>query len=430
MLKAFAALVGFITRLIAVLLIILFVISTVLVLLLFNIEHTLFNAETYKRSLTANHVYQQFPALLAGEMTQMKSFLANPCADNPLGCAIDGASPEMQACLTKTLGQEAYAAIGTSQRKPTGLEIQNSQPCLDKYGRGKAPPQEANSSQMGFTNNLTAEDWQALITILFPGNDLQFLTENSLDQVFAYLNGDADTARVSLVQMKKQLTGQAGLDAITLLLNAQPPCTQEQLAQMTTVISGGNGDFELCKPAKEKLADLLPAMQEQLNAVVARLPDKAVLIKPPSPSDSSGGGGPFEKNPRTTLRILHQGLRLSPLLPLGLLILVALFAVRSLKGWLRWWGIPMLISGLIALSIAIIALGGLEWVWITYIVAKFPPYISPDMTDLVHRLVRLLAQDLVKGIMVEAGLIGAFGLAAFVGSFFIASKKIQTQQTG
>src|SRR3989304_2322546 len=123
-----------IAKLFAVLFSILFIVATVIVLLLVNLEHTLLNAQTYKRLLVENKVYEQLPALMAEQSSSLERFLADPCADNPLVCAMDGAPAELQTCLTDSLGEEAYLEIGSGQRQPTGVELQSSQPCLDQYG--------------------------------------------------------------------------------------------------------------------------------------------------------------------------------------------------------------------------------------------------------------------------------------------------------
>ncbi len=430
MLTALKAIFRLIARSLAAIFAILFVIVTVLVLLLLNIERTMFDAETYKRALAENKIYQQLPALAADEMAKMKSFLANPCAASPLGCAIDGASPELRACLTEILGQEAYVAIGSGRRNPTEAELRNSQPCLDQDGGAEEPLPTSGGGQMAFLNTLTAEDWQALLSVLLPPELLQPMTENVLDQVFTYLNGEADSARISLAPLKKQLTGQASQEALKILLAAQPACIQEQLSQMTVIISTGKGGLALCAPPKETLDWLLPEMQVQLSALVARMPDEAVIIKPPSRSAPPGNGGPLGNDPPAVLRKIHLGIRLSPLLPLGLLLLVTLFGVRSLKGWLRWWGVPMFIAGLIAFCVAIASQPALDWAWVTYIVVRIPPLVSASIPEIGHELARFLVQDLMKWIMLEAGMLGLLGLAAIVSSFFIktVSKEVDLEE--
>src|SRR3990172_12217307 len=111
----------------------LFVAATVLVLTLISVDRALLNADTYKRALAQQGIYERIPALAAEQLGALETFIANPCAENPLTCRIDGASPELQSCLTAALTEEALVEIGSFKREPTEAELQLAQPCLDLY---------------------------------------------------------------------------------------------------------------------------------------------------------------------------------------------------------------------------------------------------------------------------------------------------------
>jgi hypothetical protein len=105
------------------------------------------------------------------------------------------------------------------------------------------------------------------------------------------------------------------------------------------------------------------------------------------------------------------------------LLLVTLFAVRSFKSWMRWWGIPIFISGTIALGLGISALLALNVAWTMYIVPRIPPFIPADMAGIGHELVRSIAHTISKWIVLQAIILLAVGLAAWIGSSFIKTKK-------
>ena len=405
----------------------LFIAATVLVLTLISADRALLNADTYKRALAEQGIYARIPALAAEQLGSLETFLSNPCAENPLICRIDGASPELQACLTDALGQEALEDIGTFKREPTEAELRVAQPCLDQYaGTGEEPEDSGGSGgeQMAFMKNLGPEHWERLISTVLPPDDLQVMTEEALDQAFAFLDGDVDSARISLVALRERLNGQAGQELIQFLLSAQPPCTDAQLAQLTADVSEGEGDLVLCQPQAEDADALMFHMQERFDSLVAEMPDEAELIKPPSPSAPAGGGGPLGDDPLAALRVLRRWLWLSLLLPLALLLPVTVFGVRSRKAWLRWWGIPAFIAGTLTAGLGIAAVPALDWAWVSYIAANMPPMLSSSMSGIAHELAASVALELTKCTLLSGGAVMLLGLAAIIGSSRVKARSV------
>lgn len=473
----------FLSKTLAVIFAILFVIAAVLVILLFNVERKLFDADLYKGALAENQIYERLPGIASALLTTSLTY--NPCAENPLLCedipdelrmcyiqklgqdryvtlasgkdkATDAemeaiqpcldqfgeettpatgeqqngenplltASPETQACVRQAIGDAAYEELYNSQRAPTEAEIQQITPCLSQAGTGDLGSL-GGDSQGGmppFMKNLNASDWEAIIRILLPPAELKALTENVLDQVFAYLEGKTDKASVSLVALRERLAGPAGEEAIRQLIAAQPPCTNEQLAQLAASAVSGMEGMISCAPPEEIIALILPQFQAQLLSLLGKMPDKVVILEPDSQSAPSGNSGPLGNDPVSVIRTVRLGLRLSPLLPLGLLMLVTLFGVRSLKGWMRWWGIPFFFAGLIALApgIALLPLSSLAWN--KFVLPRIPPIIPADIINIGRNVVTYIVHDLSEPIVLQAVILLVLGLAAWIGSFFVKAK--------
>ncbi len=416
-----------IARFIAAIFAILFVITTVLALMLTTVNRLMFNANIYKNTLNGQNIYERLPEIVGVALTS--DFFIDPCAHNPLACNIDGASPELQTCLTTALGPVAYEAIGSSQRNPTEEELQLAQPCLDQYGTQQTanhPPEMGGSSGEGgmpsFMQNLTAANWQTILTMLLPPDDLRTMTESTLDHMFAYLNGETDTVTIPLEKLKERLTGTTGAELIMQFINSQPPCTEQELTQMVSEISNGDMALVLCKPPEAVLTILSPFLPDLLNAVVAKIPDNATIIKSPSSGALPSGTGPFGADPITTIRTVRLVMYLSPLLPLAILLFVTLFAVRSVKSWMLWWGIPIFASGMIVLVLGISALPALNAAWTMFIVPRIPPFIPANFAAIGQEMVRSIVNTIVKGIVLQAIILLAIGLAAWIGSSFIKAK--------
>ena len=117
------------------------------------------------------------------------------------------------------------------------------------------------------------------------------------------------------------------------------------------------------------------------------------------------------EDPQVMRQRIDTGIRFSPLLVLCLLLLIAVFGVRSLRGWLCWWGIPVFIAAFITLSAGIASLIFFEPAWASYIIPltaeSTPVQIEPDVS-------RALFNDLVVQLVLEAGILTLLGLIALL----------------
>jgi hypothetical protein len=414
-----------IARVIAAIFAFFFVITTLLAILLTTLNGQMFNARLYKNALVTQNIYSRLPEIVGAAITS--NVLSNPCARNQLVCSMDGASPELQTCLTTALGTAAYQAIGSGARTPTSTELRLAQPCLDQYGKGINSQSGTGGSGMpSFLQNLTAADWQAMLTILLPPDTLKSMTESTLDQMFAYLNGEAASVSVPLVTLKQHLLGPSGANLILQLLNSQQPCSKEDLAQLTSGMS--NGGIVFCKPPEDVLPLVTSLLPDLLNSVVPQIPDKAFIINPPAPGAPTPGSGPFGADPISTLRTIRLVMRLSLLIPLIFLILVTLFAVRNIKSWMRWWGIPFFVTGAITLVLGITIIPALNIAWIWFIAPQIPVFIPVEIPTVGLELFRSILKTLSGWIILPGVIICVLGLSAWIGSTFIKMKNLPEKQ--
>jgi hypothetical protein len=329
-----------------------FVAVTVIVLFLFNAEHEIFNPESYKRALLEQGFYDELPAQAAGQLAS-----------------------SLSAGGVEELGAAAV-----------------------------------------YFRSLKPQDWEIILSGLFTQEWLQSQMESAIDQFFSYLDSDRPALEiiVSLAEPKIRLQGEPGMRAFQQMLNAQPPCTQEQLLAMSqAALMNGIENMPICQPPEDLVADFRPEIQAGLNQVATSLPnevnlgDRLLSAQP----DSAGISPP---DPRANLRRTRALIRISPLLPAALLLLITICGVRSLREWLLWWGIPLLLAGLAALGAGLIA-GPLVSRWITepFITAAELP---PDLAQAVSGIVQSLAGSVLRSSMVPGGILALVGLAmALVG---------------
>jgi hypothetical protein len=269
---------------------------------------------------------------------------------------------------------------------------------------GEVLEKDANESNTPFARQLTSENWATIVQTLLPPEQLRAMTENAITQIFAYLNNETSNPQVSLLALKQRLSGSAGLDAAINLIHAQPDCTAEQVVQL--IASFGQ---VLCNPPQDVLNLAKPILQSQLNATAAEIPDQISLIGADSQSLSL-----------RNLRLARFIMQLSPLIPLALLFGITIFAVRTFKGWLAWWGWPFLIAGVIGAISGFSGAPLFRTALENFILRRTQLTIPSELTDAV----RTVMDDVLWKIFQPAGwqaliLVGV-GLGMLVITFLIS----------
>jgi hypothetical protein len=376
-----------------------FVLTALAALLFFNLERRAFDPRTYKQALARQNIYAQIPALVGDLMTAAADY--DPCADNPITCQADQRSPEAAACFENALGKSKYEAILFEGLTPTESDLQLAQPCFALYPPAPTTP----GGPPPFLANLSTREWQVLITSLLPPDELERLTDQALDSIFAVLNGRAQAAYLDLTGFKSRLSGPPGVQAVLALLRAQPPCTLEQLSAMTISALNLQGELEMCSPSPEVERVIQPLIEFNLQLAVLGIPDRAPLILPGM--DLSGRTTPME-----AIRILRLAMRLSPALPLLFLLGITLLGVRSLTGWLRWWGWPFLVVGIGAALIGFLSAPILSLVLTQLMTRRLPAYLPVRIVDLAGQVIDAIVREFLKPTAWEGILliIGAAGM--------------------
>jgi len=376
--KALASLANLIAKFIALLLAALFVVTAVIALPLFNIGLHLFNPGVYKRALDQQGIYDRLPAIAAEQLYTQAHYAGPPLEEG-----------------------------------------------------GEVSPPEPGSSPPSTFENLTQAGWEQFLSALLPPEWLKAQTESALDQTFALLDSTATAPEVtiSLVEWKAHITGEAGVNAFVQLVRVQPPCGQDELRKWVTE---GVSELPTCRPPDDVLAAATPQIQATLNKVIADLPDEAALsqVFEGGGEDESGETPPPDsggtvQGPLPFLQTIWLGARLSPLIPLVLLLLVALFAVRSWRGLMRWWGIPLLLAGLIGAALAVAFLPAMKFGYVTFVAGRIPPYLSDGFVQAGLDVAWQIAGTLAGWVGGEAALLGLVGLIMLAALFFVRERQDQ-----
>ena len=361
--NVFTAIFKFIARLVAVFLALLTIVTTITMLLLTSIDHTVLNPRISKQAFIKNKVYERIPNVVAGEFSLVKSLFADRCAEAPQACAIE---------------------------------------------------------TMALLNGLSSKQWEALIIHLLPADELQTITESTLHEALGYFKGEEDSVQMPLAHLKARLTNQAGEELTALLLESQPSCSIQQLEQIKAVnVNMAGVPPILCSANGEIQFQLSAELQRRLKNISAELPEAAIIIKPPSPSTLPSLRRFLGDDWQMALQKINMALPYAPFLLLALLLLLALFAVRSLRGWMRWWGIPIFIAGLTTLISGVVLFFMFDQIWMKYILRTLPPLFASGFGQVTQDVVHMLANDLAKRIMLQAGVLTLLAFAILYASSFV-----------
>lgn len=270
----------------------------------------------------------------------------------------------------------------------------------------------ANQEQLPIVmRGMSAQAWESFFRTLLPQSVLKSMGDDALNAIFSYWNMQSNSAELSLMPLKAAMLSDAGVQAAFTLLKTQPACTLRQISQMTIDLLS-NSEIQFCNPPEELHPMLTPVIQGQMQMTVLAIPDEFTLISAPP-----------ENDPRQKLQSARVTLRLSPIVPLGLLLLMTLFAVNSLKSWLNWWGIPFIITGTLA---SLIALGGAPVIGALFqrvLVSRMPAFLPVILLDYAGDLASAMVQTLLNPVLWQGAILALTGLVMVIGASFVKATR-------
>jgi len=333
----------YVFRLLAILIIVIFIPLSAAVMVAFNLERQVFNPEVYKSALDQQGFYDHAPELI---------------------------------------GSELYRSIVSGQTTADAL------------------------------TNLSQSDMQTILANIMPADWIKAQTESALDQFFAMLDtDDPPQVTISLSAVKQRMAGPQGVDALSRLVASWPECTNEQLFQGQQALAASDdlSTLPACNPPAPLRAQLDPIIAQAAQTIADNIPAEVNLAE-------SFNRGSIE-DPRPTIRLVRQIIHFSPIAPLLLLMLVAALAVRKPKDLNTWWGIPMLLSGMIGVVIAL-AMSPLR-VWLMELMAIQASQIPGSLREVVDRVLQTIAGRAGLLIGAESALVALVGFLLLVFGFSI-----------
>lgn len=253
---------------------------------------------------------------------------------------------------------------------------------------------------------------QGLIELVLPCQVIEKVVDNGIDQLFSAINSATAQNGISLNPIKQSI-GENSAAALDEFLKSQPDCTAMQLLEIGANAILGQGDqskLVLCNPPAALRDVFTIPLGLMVDSVIDGLPEQVRI--PVS----------LEKL-AATLRFTRTIMNWSPLLPFLFLGLTTALAVRSWRSILRWWGIPLLVSGLVALVVSLV-IGPTVYAMLGYLILpRLPGNLVQPAIQLISDVLSTVAQGIVKPIQYQSAAISLIGLTMVIGEKLIKPNK-------
>jgi hypothetical protein len=199
------------------------------------------------------------------------------------------------------------------------------------------------------------EDWRRITSGLITDEiRLDWITA-SVDGFFEWLDSDIPLSNIvwDLTTLKGRINSQHGVEALSIAYEALPPCKESQIKEfkdrLISVPAGSNVFYTLCK-----FPD--PWGEDQFSEYTRSLGDLVTFMPPswnPTDAFSPGPDSQGVKADAAKKQFLQARwqMKMAPVIPVILLLLIMLSVGYSLKSLGFWWGIPITTGAIIGLII-------------------------------------------------------------------------------
>ncbi|MBN1680043.1 MAG: hypothetical protein JW966_07100 [Anaerolineae bacterium] len=209
-------------------------------------------------------------------------------------------------------------------------------------------------------DSLDERDWEDIAVALVPAPWLKDEVESNMDAFFGWLERDRDDLVLVFhtQTLRDRLMGPPGDEAIQHIMAALPACDPEEDRQFEEFSRGGDVEFPGCRPQPTELQrDLFGMLMRAKNRIADNLPEEIDVVEEveiKSAEHSETGERLFTRGDldqfRSTVLLWRRLLILAFTVPLAMLSMVVITAVRSSKLFFRWVGWPVLLGSLFTLA--------------------------------------------------------------------------------
>ena len=355
-----------IAKVFAVIFLILFVITGLAAILSFNSFNLAFSPSLYKDALSDAGVYEKLHKLIGEQIVYQVEH--NPCIQNPDSC---------------------------SKEQASGMPI--------------------------YFKDINSAEWSTVIGKLIDPVWFQAQVESAIDQIVTFISnpGQPLSINLSLMELKARLGGEEGYQAMLLLIQSLEPCSFKvslELPYKTTDI-GELSSIELCNPNESALQLREDIFRTALQDVSETIPENTSTFF----NASNNRMGDNLAASLGTLQMIRMAAMFSPIIPLFLLLIATLLVVRNLRGFLKWWGIPFTIIGVLLFVSSLFITPLIRSV----LLVRFNfQGLVPSLVDMIKTVILNIAHSFENALIIQAGILFIAGIVMILVAIILKPKTI------
>jgi hypothetical protein len=277
----------------------------------------------------------------------------------------------------------------------------------------------------------TPEARKKLAEAVIKSEFLQRHFETALDGLFS--SSSAQSGRIKLVLpldgIKQLLQGEAGYQAVNDLIRALEPCTYKEMNDLGLDVPNQIHMRKLKVPychVPEYLFEISlvqKVIREAYDDLIAYIPSQYQFQM----TIPEGGLGATLSQvflvDKTGIPLNKPSMVILSIIPVLFLIIASILVVRDLKTLLKWWGIPLLITGALGILLTFGLHLLIDLVALPELFAATANNLDSDLQVLMGDLMRAIMNQITHPIFILSGILVAFGLIMLAYLVIIKKRK-------
>lgn len=202
---------------------------------------------------------------------------------------------------------------------------------------------------------LSPAEREEILATLMPPEWVDAQLDNIIRSFFTWIDSEQPEPRIAidLVPLKEGLLKGGLRRIIDTLIDSWPSCTTDEIEIMSQeLMRTGEIPIEICEPPEPYRSQVLDYAVAELGSLIREQPGKLPIL------DALDAPKSEIIELKDQLQFMRSVMMWSWFLPASLLGVIMILIIRSMREIGQWWGIPLLIGGLLSLMvIGIVSVG-------------------------------------------------------------------------